>query len=181
MRRLFFAFLALSFIFTGGCAKPDETLLKDAIRQYNKKLIIALKSDPEVLKDVAVERDRGRIQIYMTQMADENKIIDSQLKYINFRSIKVLNDKEWQELINQYRQRHERDSRVPNEGSLTEYKSGWALVKTEELWSYQYLDMRTKQKIDKPSLLRYSVTYIMVQEDNKWKIADVEFEETPAK
>lgn len=145
--------------------------------QYNKNLVIALKSDPEVLKKYAVERERGRIQIYMTQLADENKIIDSQLKYIAFKQIKILNDREWQEIIDQFNRRHQLNARDPGAGSLTDFKSDRAMVKTEELWTYQYLDQRTRKKIGQSKSLGYDVTYLVVREDNRWKVADVDFSE----
>jgi hypothetical protein len=174
-------FLIIIFFVTSGCARTDEKQIKDVVLHYNNTLILALKSDPEILKEVAVERERGRIQIYMAQMAKENKIINSQLKSIKFKSTKILNDKEWQEIINQYAQKHKQDARVPDEGSLTEFKSGHALVKTEELWSYQYNNARSGKRIGKPESLGYNVTYIIVMEDNRWKVADVLFEEEQVK
>ncbi|MHB9095773.1 MAG: hypothetical protein ACYC21_13995 [Eubacteriales bacterium] len=176
MKRLFLTLLVLMAI-TIGCIGREENSIIKTVKEYNNKLIIALKTNPDILKEVAVERERGRVEIYMAQMADEHKIIDSQLEQLNIKSVKILTDPEWADWIDQYKQGHQRDLRVPDEGSLTEYKSGHAMVKTEEVWTYRYLDTGTRKEIEKPKLLGYNVTYIVVKDNNKWKVADVMLEE----
>lgn len=112
----------------------------------------------------------------MTQMIDEKKIIDAHLKKIAFISVKTLNGEDWQRLIDEYIQEHNRDKRIPSGGSLKEYNSG-ALVETEEIWEYQYLDYKTRKKVHNLMSLGYDVSYILVVENKKWKVADIIFVE----
>lgn len=167
------AILAAVFLPLGG---TDEDKMKNTIKDYNKNLIIALQSDSKIMKEVATEREQGRIDIFISQMADERKIIDARLIKLNIKSVKILSSGEWQGILNKYRQEHRQDLRVPAEGALKMYKTG-ALAQTDEVWSYQYLDAKTREKINKPNLLGYEVTYTLVKENDKWKVADVIFKE----
>lgn len=169
--------MALLFCIVSGCAQSDENLIRNTVKNYNKNLIIVLKSpDMETLKEVATEREQGRIEIFKTQMADEHKIVDAKLNNLKFKSVKKLTEKEWQDLIARFGQEHKMDKRIPDAGSLDMYKSG-AIVETEEVWDYQYLDTETRQKTGPLKKLGYNVIYIMVEEQGKWKVGDIKFEE----
>lgn len=179
MKRLVLILPVIIIIMITGCSKTEESAIRETVKNYNKSLVIALKTDAETLKETATQRERGRVQIFITQMADENKTVDTQLKKLGFQSVRILADREWAEVISQYREENH-NRRIPGEESIKTYKSG-ALAVTEELWSYQYLDYKTREKIGKSKLLGYSVAYFLVKEDKKWKIADVKFEEKEIK
>ncbi len=181
MRRLLCTCLIMSLLMLSGCTKAsqptsDEALIQETIKQYNNTLQLALKSDAKILKDVATEREIGRVDIFINQMAEEHKLVDAQLKKLKITALKNLTKSDWQALIERYDQEHQMDLRVPAAGALKLYESG-VQVNTEELWSYQYLDLVSKQSINKPEKLGYDVTYIVVKEDNKWKITEVTFKE----
>lgn len=180
MKRFLLSFMLFTVFVYFGCAQSDESVIKKTVIEYNKNLAIALQSDVKVMKDVATEMEQGRIEIFMTQMADEHKIVDAELNKLNFKSVKILDNQEWQDLIKQYMQKHEQDMRIPGAGDLKMYKSG-ALVQTDETWTYRYLDIDDRSQSSAPSLLGYNVTYILVKEKNKWKVTDLWFEEKNTK
>lgn len=181
MYRLFICILLLVLVLAGaGCAKPEEDLIKDTVINYNKSLVIALKSDIDILKNVATDRERGRIEIFKAQLAAENKLVDSRLEKVSIKSQKILDEKEWQKMLAGYSLEHRQDLRIPAEGSLAMYNNG-AVVQTEELWKYQYIDTGSGKRIGKTQSLGYDVSYIMVKEDGRWKVADIKFEEKTAR
>lgn len=180
MKRLVLILPVIIIIMITGCSKTEESAIRETVKNYNKSLVIALRTDAETLKETATQRERGRVQIFITQMADENKTVDAHLRKLSFQSVRILADREWAEVISQYREENSHNRRIPGEESIKTYSSG-ALAVTEELWSYQYLDYKTREEIGNSKLLGYRVSYFLVMEDNKWKIADIKFEEKEMK
>ena len=176
MMRLYLILVIFFLIAASGCAKSPENKAREAISNYNRNLVIALKSDAKILKEVATERQQGRVDIYIKQLADDNKKLDAEIKTLDFNIVKELDEKEWKDVISDLGRSHRLDDRVPGHGALNMYKRG-ILVETNEIWSYDYLDIKKQKKSGESYLIEYSVKYLVVKENNKWKVADVKFTE----
>lgn len=152
----------------------DESVYKATVIKYNQLLPKALKSSSDVLKGVAIERERGRVQLFMSEIFAENKVMAAQLQDLKFSTIKVLNSKEWQVRVTRYQHKHEQDKQEPGAGELALYHSA-VQVDTEETWEYQYVDAQTRKTIGKPEQIKYSDSYYLVQKDHVWQVADIDF------
>jgi len=153
--------LVFTIVFTliiTGCAGSEKAELRKTIQNYNTNLTMALKGmNPDLLKEVATERERGAVEIFIVQLADENRIMDSRLISINFKEFSI--NKEQKEQT-------EKENPVQT-----------ATVKTEELWSFRYLDVKTRNPVEGPKKIRYDAVYTLEKHDGKWLVADIKFQE----
>lgn len=159
---------------SGSKAHTGESVYQNTVINYNELLPKALKSDSSVLKEVATDREQGRVQVFISELLNENKVLDARLEDMKFTSFQILTPKEWQEIIVRYQGEHEKDNRVVGAGGLKNFTTA-VLVKTEETWKYRYLDIKTSKTINKPELIKYSVSYYLVKVDDTWKITGMDF------
>lgn len=180
-KTVFIIVIILQVLGSVGCfssnskARTGDSVYKNVVINYNDLLPKALKSESKVLKEVATEREQGRVQVFISEMLNENKVVDARLEDMKFTSVKILTPKEWQDLMRRYQEEHEKDKRVVGAGELKKFNSA-VLVKTEETWKYQYIDVKTRKTINKPDLINYSVSYYLVNEDDTWKIIGMDFD-----
>jgi len=170
---LLFALLTIS-----GCTQSDQDKIKQTVRLYNEKLPMALKSSSEVLKEVATDREQGRVEIYITQMADENSVVEAELVQLTVKNISVrpLNNKEAEKHRVFPVTKQDEKTKSP----FTTYDPLEGKLEAQEVWLYRYLDLKTGKPKGPKQKLGYKTTYILARNDGKWYVADIDFREVKA-
>jgi hypothetical protein len=148
-------FLPLIFF---GCAYQTEKELKTAVNDYNRTLIAVLSSGSiDLLNSVATDKEVRRMHLFLSNLNEENKIITADLLSMMFKSVEI------------------KPPFKPEVKSTQEFQE--AYVKTEEIWTYKYLNLSTKNVIEGPYKIKYNTRYHVVKLDDKWVVNDVYFQE----
>lgn len=96
MKRLFYS-IALAVILSGCASNPAddrEALLKIVIAKYNNAVIEAYRSQNfEPLKQAAAEHEIDKIGVIINAYRTENQIMESDIKKIDFKEIRIEADK----------------------------------------------------------------------------------------
>ena len=141
-----------------GCAYQTEKELKTAVNDYNRTLITVLSSGTiDMLNSVATDKEVRRMHLFLSNLNEENEIITADLLSMMFKSTEI-------------------KPPFKIEPSSTQVYQE-ANVKTEELWTFKYLNSSTKNVIEGPYKVQYNTRYHVVKLDNKWVVNDVYFQE----
>jgi hypothetical protein len=141
-----------------GCAYQTEKELKTAVNDYNRTLIAVLSSGSiDLLNSVATDKEVRRMHLFLSNLNGENKLITADLLSMMFKSVEI------------------KPPFKPEASSTQEFQE--AYVKTEEIWTYKYLNSSTKNIIEGPYKIKYNTRYHVVKLDDKWVVNDVYFQE----
>ncbi|ADG82285.1 hypothetical protein TherJR_1428 [Thermincola potens JR] len=162
---------------TGGCTgKTEEKALQDAVNNYNRTLKVVLRTgDVSLLNNVALENEVRRMELFLTYMNEEKKVLSAELDSIKFISAKVDND-QGKAVADESPNKGNEQAKQAAPAKNQPAKEPTAQVKTEEIWTYEYLHPETGAKIEGPFLIKYHTTYKLIKRD-KWKVYEVSFKE----
>lgn len=167
--------LTVIFLTVSGCGYSDTEKIEQTVRDYNAKLPQVLKSSPDILKEVATDKEQGRMQIFIARIADGNSVLDAKLLQftVNDVTVRPLDDKETKE----YRVFPVRQKDDESNSPYTRYDLVEGRLEAEEVWDYSYLDLKTGKTKSQKQKIRYKTTYILARNNGKWYVADINFKE----
>ena len=119
----------------------------DVVKRYNEKIIIAHdQSNPTVMTDMVTPAELRRIDTYITyNNYEKNQTLSNKLLKIKIVSVALGVEQES------------------------------ARVKTEETWSYRYIDKKTK-RAGKSETVRYKATYVVEKQAGRWLVDEVKID-----
>lgn len=84
MKRWFFIFvqvlLLLSLTMVSGCGWPEKKQVRETVRLYNEKKILALKRpEPELMDTLTTKREKQRVLMYILYQYQKKVVIDARL------------------------------------------------------------------------------------------------------
>lgn len=177
LRPLFLLVLTLPFAspFTSGCTANQDEQISRVLEQYNSNLSLAYQDTTDILRSVVTDREQGRLDIFKAQLEAQNK--DIQVKQESMQIINITYHQAAKEPL-------AKDSLLGNDyinrkqpQVIDAQKLPAATIKTEELWSYRYLDTATKKPLGDWQRITYQTTYTMVSIEKHWFINDLIFTE----
>jgi hypothetical protein len=175
LKKFRYIILILFFVLITGCGTSDKDKVGKVIQKYNESLPMAYEDSTDIVSPLATDKEQGRLEIFKTQLADQKKRIKVELismvtKDIKFTSPKKKDDGSRKNMGDQYKQR--KTAQIIDPEKLPQ-----AVVQTEELWKYQYVDTATLKTVQEWKTIKYLTTYTLVQIEGNWFINDLKFEE----
>lgn len=166
---------ALTAGFFFGVRETDQDKVITAIKEYNDLLPQAYADSTDVLRTVATDREQGRLDIFITQLLDQQKRLQVSLSNIEFGGVKLQapktkDDGGGKNMGSDYKHRKS----VQN---IDVDKLPQAVVSAREIWKFRYLEPDTQRPLDKWREIRYQTTYTLVKVEGDWFINDLKFTE----
>lgn len=141
-----------------GCSDSTQKQVRQTVKAYNDTLMqVYTTGNIDLLNTVATEQEARRVQLFLSYLNDEHKVMQAKLKQFDF--VDTL----------------QRTSKT-KDGKKT---SVYYQVYTNELWEYTYLDSRNSAVLEGPTTLKYKATYDVVQLTGQqdWLVYKIKFEE----
>lgn len=156
MANLLIRLLALAALaglaFLPAACSQEKVEIKNTVTAYNKMLAEALaKPDPRIMEYLTTRSEFDRIASYIIFLKKDKKVLVSELKSLEFLEVTVLE----------------------TGGKRT------SVVRTKEMWSFHYVDEKTRKRITDERDIGYENTYHLVRRESRWVVDRVDALEKP--
>lgn len=163
-------FMGLTLQGAGG----QKAALKQAVENYNQKLIVSLKQgDGALMSEVAVRLEVDRVKLFISFLADNNQLLDGKLAAFDVTDSET-DSKPFSdgptELIENYGQQTETPNNPQSQNVKNRIQS-FGRVSAGEKWIYQYLNVEDNRPAGQAEEISYLSVYYLVKDDTGWKVA----------
>jgi hypothetical protein len=137
--------LALS----AGCMTKEEQAVRQVVTKYNENLTLALKRpQPELMNGLTTSLEGKRITTYLSYFYQQNKVMDSQLKSLEFIKVEIRDQKAVVRTKEQWSYKHlDLTSRkVVKPEKIINYQATYQLEKTNKKWVVASLEVKDDRK-----------------------------------